>query len=101
MAAWLPIVKIVLPYIGPIFQAALPAFTKKRNEKADPELAQQIAELQEAVRTNAESAKALARALEEVASANDRAIRQARVIAFAAIGIALLSLIATMGSWTR
>ena len=101
MAAWLPIVKIVLPYLAPIFQAALPAFTKKKNEKADPVLAQQITELQEAVKTNAESSKALAKAVEEAASANDKAIQQARVIALVAIGIALLSLIATVALWIR
>lgn len=102
MAAWLPIVKIVLPYLAPIFQAALPAFTKKKkNEKADPVLAQQITELQEAVNTNAESSKALAKAVKEAASANDKAIQQARVIALVAIGIALLSLIATVALWIR
>lgn len=94
--AWLPIVKIVLPYLAPIVQAALPAFTKKKSEKTEPVLAQQISELQEAVRTNAESSKALAQAVEEAASANDKAIQQARWIAFVAIGIALLSLIATV-----
>jgi hypothetical protein len=99
--AWLPIVKIVLPYLAPIFQAALPAFTKKRSEKSDPVLAQQIAELQEAVKTSAESSKALAKALEEAASANDKAIREARVIALVAFGIALLSSIATLALWIR
>lgn len=99
MAAWLPIVKIVLPYLAPIFQAALPAFTKKKNEKVAPVLAQQIAELQEAVKTNAEFSKALARAVEEAAAANDKAIHQARVIALAAVGMAFLSLIAAVVLW--
>jgi hypothetical protein len=101
MAAWLPIVKIVLPYLGPIFQAALPAFTRKRNDKADPEIAQQIAELQDAVKANAESSKALARAVEEMALANDKAIRQARAAAFAAMGIALLSSVVAVAAWIR
>ena len=101
MAAWLPIVKTVLPYVAPIFQAALPAFTKKLTEKADPVIAQQIAELQEAVKSNAESSKALARALEEMALANDKAIRQARLISLLSIAVAAVALVAVAVLWLR
>jgi uncharacterized protein YPO0396 len=93
MASWLPIIKVVLPYVGPIFQAALPAFTKKKDDKTDPVVAQQIAELQEAVKTNSESMRALARAIEEAAQANDRALKRARSIAVAAVIVAVLSLL--------
>lgn len=92
MAAWLPIIKVVLPYLAPIFQAALPAFTKKKSEKADPLVAQQISELQEAVKTNSESTKALAKAIEEVAQANDKAMKRVRLITAVAVAIAALSL---------
>jgi hypothetical protein len=92
MAAWLPIIKVVLPYIAPIFQAAIPAFTKKKSEKADPLVSQQITELQEAVKTNSESTKALARAIEEAAQANDKAMKRMRLIAIAAVAVAALSL---------
>jgi hypothetical protein len=93
MAAWLPIIKVVLPYIAPIFQAAIPAFTKKKSEKADPLVSQQITELQEAVKTNSESTRALARAIEEAAQANDKAMKRMRLIAIAAVAVAALSLV--------
>jgi hypothetical protein len=92
MAAWLPIIKAVLPYIEPIFQAAIPAFTKLKSEKADPLVSKQITELQEAVKTNSESTKALARAIEEAAQANDKAMKRMRLIAIAAVAVAVLSL---------
>lgn len=101
MAAWLPIIKVVLPYVGPIFQAALPAFTKKKNEKTDPLVAQQIAELQEAVKTNSESTRALARAIEEAAQANDRAMKRLRRVAVAAVVVAALSLVLAVVSLFR
>lgn len=101
MASWLPIIKVVLPYVGPIFQAALPAFTKKSGDKADPLVAQQIGELQEAVKTNTEYTKALARAIEEAAQANDRAMRRMRLIAVAAVMIAALSLALAVVSLLR
>jgi len=78
MAAWFPIIKVVLPYVAPIFRAALPAFTKEKSEKADPIVAQKISELQTAVKTNSESSRALAKAIEEVAELNDKVIKRAR-----------------------
>ncbi len=99
MAAWLPVIKVVLPYLAPIVSAALPAFTKKKSESADPLVSQQIAELQEAVRTNNESVKALARAMEESAKANDAAIRQARLVAGAAAAVAAASFVVALAAW--
>ena len=101
MAAWLSIVKVVLPYVGPVVQAALPALTRKKGEKEDPLVAQQIAELQEAANANAESSKALAKALQELALANEKAIRQARALAFAALVLAAAAAIAVAVSWLR
>jgi hypothetical protein len=93
MAAWLPIIKVVLPYLAPVLQATLPAFTKRRSEEAGPLVAQQIGELQEAVKTNSESTKALAKAIEEVAQANDKAMKQMRLISVVAVIIAGLALV--------
>jgi hypothetical protein len=101
MAGWLSIVKVVLPYVGPVFQAALPALTRKKAEGEDPLVAQQIAELQEAAKANAESSKALAKALEELALANEKAMRQARAIAVVSLAVAAVALIAVVVSWLR
>lgn len=91
MPAWLPIFKAVAPYLAPVIQAAIPAFTKKKDDKTDPLVAQQIGELQEAVKTNSESTKALAQAIEEAVQANDRAMRRVRLLAMIAIAIAAVS----------
>ena len=99
MAAWLPAIKVVLPYLAPIVSAALPAFTKKKGENADPLVGQQISELQEAVRANNESVKALAKAVEESAKANDAAIRRARLLAGTATAVAAVSLLVAMAAW--
>lgn len=101
MPAWIPLIKVVLPYMAPIFAAALPAFTKKKSEKADPVVNQQISELQDAVKTNAESIAALAKALEEAVKGNDAAMRRTRLLAVAAVGIAFLSIVITVALWLR
>lgn len=92
MPAWFPMIKVVLPYVGPILHAAIPAFTKKKSEQVDSIVVQQISELQDAVNRNAESTRALAKAVEEAARANDRALRQARLIALAALALAVIAL---------
>lgn len=101
MLDWILIVKVVLPYIAPIFEAALPAFTKKKSDKADPVVNQQISELQEAVKKNAESIAALAKAMEEAVKANDEAIRSTRLLAIFALGIAIISLSVSVATWLR
>lgn len=93
MAAWFPIIKVVLPYVAPIFRAALPAFTQEKSPKADPIVARQISELQAAVKTNSESAMTLAKAIEEAAEINDRVIRRARLTASIAVAVAVLALV--------
>jgi len=99
MAAWLPVIKVVLPYVAPIVSAALPAFSKKKSDKADPVVTEQIAELQEAVKTNTESVKALAKAVEELAMVNDLAIRRARLFAGVATAVAAVSLAVALAAW--
>jgi hypothetical protein len=101
MAPWLPLIKVVLPYLAPIVSSALPTFTSKKSESADPLLAQQIAELQSAVKNNNDSIKALARAMEESAKANDTAIRQSRRVAIIAVAIAAVSLAVAVAAWFR
>jgi hypothetical protein len=92
MAAWLPVIKVVLPYLAPVFQAAIPALTKRSSEKVDPLVSQQISELQEAVKTNSASTKALAKAIEEAAEANDRTIKRLRIMTGVALLVAVVSL---------
>lgn len=101
MLDWIPIVKVVLPYLAPIFEAALPAFTRKKSDKADPVVNQQISELQEAAKKNAESIAALAKALEEAVKANDEATRRTRQLAMLAVGLAATSLAFSVAIWLR
>ena len=96
MPAWLPVLKAALPYVGPVLQSAIPAFTKKRSEKEDPVVAQQISELQEAVKHNADSLRAIAKAVEESAKANDIAMKRMRTLAMAAVITAAVSLVVTI-----
>jgi hypothetical protein len=97
--AWLPILKTVLPYLGPVVQAALPHLTRKKSERADPLVAEQITELQDAVNRSAESIKALAAAMEASAKANDAAIRRARVLSIAALAVAGISALVAVLAW--
>lgn len=101
MAAWIPVIKVVLPYLAPIFQAALPVFTKKKSATVDPVVAKQIGELQDAVNAHGESTKALARAIEEAAEVNDRLMKNARMTAAVAVAVAVLSLLVAAVSFYR
>ena len=61
MAAWLPALKVSLPYITQIVTAAIPMFTSKpKNADSAALVPQQIEELQVAVVENAENVKGLA-----------------------------------------
>ncbi len=68
MAAWLPILKAALPYVGNIVAAALPVFTRRQEASAEL-VSRQIAELQEAVTGNAEAVKVLAAQVEKTLTA--------------------------------
>lgn len=98
MPAWLPVLKAALPYIGPVLQSAIPAFTKRKSEQADPVVSQQISELQEAVKNNTESLKAVAKAMEESARANDVAMKRMRSIAIGAGVAAAVSLVVAIAA---
>lgn len=98
MAAWFPIIKVVLPYIAPIFRGALPAFTQEKSPEADPIVARQIGELQAAVKTNSESAMTLAKAIEEAVELNDKMIRRARLTASIAVAVAVLALVVAVAA---
>jgi hypothetical protein len=70
MAAWLPVLKIALPYVSNIVAAAIPAFTRRKTGEASDELVtRQIAELQEAVTGNAETVRVLAAQVEKTLKA--------------------------------
>jgi hypothetical protein len=110
VAVLIPILKTVLPYFVPIIRAAIPVFTSKPSTaKSDPFVSQQITELQDVVKTNAESLKIIAeqmqrtvQGIEEAAAANEGALRHVRIIATAALVVALISLIAVLVvAWLR
>jgi len=71
MAAWLPILKAALPYLGNIVAAALPVFTARQADASAELVSRQIAELQEAVTCNAEAVKGLAAQVEQTITALD------------------------------
>ena len=102
MAPWLSVLNTVLPYLTTIVTATVPAFTAKKDNE-------QIAELQAAVRHNAESIKLLAeqmqrtvQAIEAGAASAERAMHRAQRLSAAALAIAVLALgIAVAAAWSR
>ncbi len=108
MAAWLPAVKVVLPYLTQIVAAAIPAFKKAdRNETAEA-MRGQITELQDAVTHNAELIKTLATQLQQVIQDIDAAsvriendMRTTRWLALAAIALSLVAIGLGAYSWVR
>lgn len=106
MAAWLPALKAILPYVSQVVSVALPVFTKiaDKNKSADV-IPDQIQELQAAVTHNAESLKVLADQLQKTITSIEagavrmeselRAIRRLSVAAIlmslAAIGVGIAS----------
>jgi hypothetical protein len=99
MAAWLPALKALLPYVTQIVSAAIPAFTTRTDKDVIPE---QIRELQSAVTHNAESLKTLAAQLQQAITSIDsgavRIEREIRIIRRLAIGAIAISLVA-IGLW--
>ena len=104
MDAWVSALKTVLPYVTNIVTAAIPAFPARRGQARSAEVtAQQIAELQSAATHNAESVKVLAEQLQRTVSALEqgavnveREMRRLRVLASAALVLALLALCAAL-----
>lgn len=73
MAVYIPILKVILPYLAPLVQAAAPIFTKT-SEKEKPQQSlqdKQISELQSAVQKNSESLQTLASQLQQTIEAFD------------------------------
>lgn len=73
MAPYLPVLKAILPYLGPLVSAAAPMFTRSTNGSGSeqPSTAQLINELQEAVKNNADSLKIVATQLQASVEAFD------------------------------
>lgn len=102
MTDWIPVLRTVLPYLTSVLTAAVPAFQARKDEE-------KIAELQAATLQNAQSVKILAEqfqrtidAIEAGARANERMIRQVRLLSTLALVAALASLIGTTAAiWWR
>ncbi len=103
MAAWLiPALKAVLPHVGTIISAAVPAFTKKKTDPAANQTLlqqQQITELQTAASQNAAHIKALAEqlrttvaALENAASVAQKKLRWVLLFGLVATALSALAL---------
>ena len=97
--AFIPIIKALGPYLLPIINSAIPAFTSKAGlAKTDPVVAQQVQELQDAVIKNAESLQTLAEQLQKLVlsaeAASAAAQRQVVIYKALLVGSFLVSLIA-------
>ena len=101
MAAFLPALKIALPYITQIVTAAVPMFTSRPSGgKADEVVPRQIQELQSAVTQNAETVRGLALQMKETMEGVDQAaaamqaqIRALRLLAFCSLALAVAALL--------
>ena len=76
--AWLPAVKVLLPYISQIIPAAVPVFNKKTSENFDSVNQSQITELQDAAVENAKTLKLMANQLQELIIAIDGSATKVR-----------------------
>lgn len=113
MTIWLaPALRAVLPHLGSIVSAVVPAFTQKKTEAVANQmqlLQDQIAELQSAALQNAEHVKKLATqlqstvsVLEEAALAAEIRLRRTFRFSVAAIVVAVTGLaLATFLAFTR
>jgi hypothetical protein len=109
MAAWLPAVKIILPYLTQIVTAAIPAFTRKAGKGADDEVTlRQIAELQDAATRNAESIRTLASQMEQMVQGLDAAsarigkeVRTTLWLAIAAFALSTAAMGLSLYTWLR
>ena len=107
--AWLPAVKVILPYLTQIVTAAIPAFTKKADKTGTEDITRnQISELQDAVTHNAESLKILATQLQQVISDIDsgssrieRETKAVKRLAIIAIAISIVAIIFVFSSWVH
>jgi hypothetical protein len=107
MAAWLPALKAILPYVSQVVSVALPVFTKMadKNKSADV-IPDQIQELQSAVIHNAESLKVLADQLQKTITSIEAGavrmeseLRAVRRLSVAAILMSLVAIGTGIASW--
>jgi predicted PurR-regulated permease PerM len=90
---FLPIIKAVAPYLAQIVATAIPTFTSRAAAaKADPDVARQIAELQDASTQNAQSIHLLAEKMQETIQGLEAAAREARQQVVTSSRVALLAL---------
>jgi len=107
MAAWLPALKAILPYVSQVVSLALPVFTKIVDKsKAADVIPNQIQELQAAVTHNTESLKILADQLQKTISSIDsgaskieKDVRAIRRLCVAAILVSVMAILIGIGSW--
>jgi hypothetical protein len=102
---WLTVGKLVIENLDDIVRMVKPAFTRKKAELPNQTdlLNQQIAELQAASSSNAQQIQELAAQLKQIVTALERAAvdaaadrRRTRVLCFAAIAVAGLSLVVAL-----
>lgn len=108
MALIFPIVKALLPHVAQIASIAIPAFTKKSADIADPVVAQQIEELQAAATRNAESIHLLAEklqqtiaGLEQGAEKVEREMAMLRRLLMASCGVSVFALVIAVVAYLR
>jgi hypothetical protein len=107
MAAWIPALKAILPYVTQIVTAAIPVFTTRPDQsKAAEVIPKQIQELQGAVTRNTESLKVLADQLQQVitsvdagALAIEREVRDSKRLAVFAIVVSLVAILVCIATW--
>ena len=109
MAAWIPALKAILPYVTQIVTAAIPVFTTRSDQsKAAEVIPKQIQELQSAVTRNTESLKILANQLQQVITSVDagalsieREMRASKRLAIFAIVVAVVAILVSIDTWLR
>lgn len=109
MAAWIPALKAILPYVTQIVTAAIPVFTTRSDQtKAAEVIPKQIQELQSAVTRNTESLKVLADQLQQVitsvdagAIAIEREMRAGKRLAILAIVVAIVAILLSIATWLQ
>lgn len=106
---FLPIIKVVAPYLAQVATAAIPAFTSKPEAvKSDPVVAKQIDELQAAATQNAQSIQVLAEKTQQVMHDIENAAQEAKkqvaaykTILFASLGLSVVSMATCLYLWVR
>jgi len=109
MAAWIPALKAILPYVTQIVTAAIPVFTIRSDQsKAAEVIPKQIKELQSAVTRNTESLKVLADQLQQVitsvdagALAIEREMQASKRLSILAIVVAVVAMLVSIDTWLR